>query len=195
MIDVILRELKKCTEEQLLALRDVRNQISIRKSMYTEHEITKAEHIAWIEYIKTDKTQIVFLVLINDMVSGLVSLNAFDRLHNKSDWAFYLSEHQRGGLGAVLEFAFLDFVFSNLQLEKLNCEVIETNENVIKLHKRFSFVEEGLRRENIIKDGRRIGVYFLGLTKSDWVNNKASIKQAHDTLLKKYNISIEYVSV
>lgn len=192
MIKVVLREINKCTDEQKVAVRDIRNQDSVRQSMYTDHEIGLDEHLNWVERLKNNKKQIVFVVLVEEVVSGVVSVNAIDRSHKKSDWAFYLSEKVRGGLGAALEFSLLDFVFNVLLLEKLNCEVIETNEAVVKMHKKFCFVEEGFRRENIEKEGCRIGVFFLGITKSNWLEGKSSVREKYQPVLKKFNITIEY---
>ena len=192
MSKVVLREINKCTYEQKLSVRDIRNQDSVRRSMYTDHEIGLDEHLKWVTRLKDDKKQIVFVVLVEEVVSGVVSVNAIDRSHKKSDWAFYLSEKVRGGLGAALEFSLLDFVFNVLLLEKLNCEVIETNEAVVKMHKKFCFVEEGFRRENIEKEGGRVGVFFLGITKSDWLEGKSSVREKYQPVLNKFNITIEY---
>ena len=187
-----LREITKCTDDQKKAVRDVRNQESVRTSMYREHEIPFDEHLAWVERLTSDKRQIVFVVLADDVVSGVVSIDAIDRLHLKSDWAFYLDENVRGGLGAALEFGLINFVFYELGLKKLNCEIIETNDAVVKLHKKFSFKEEGYRRENIIKNQMRIGVYFLGLTKSDWIRDKEAIKARYKRVIEKFDLEIEY---
>jgi len=192
MTKVVLREINQCTSEQKVAVRDIRNQDSVRRSMYTDHEIGLDEHLKWVDRLKDDKKQIVFVVLVEEFVSGVVSVNAIDRSHKKSDWAFYLSEKVRGGLGAALEFSLLDFVFNTLLLEKLNCEVIETNEAVVKMHKKFCFVEEGFRRENIEKEGGRVGVFFLGITKSDWLEGKSSVREKYQPVLNKFNITIEY---
>lgn len=192
MINVALREIIRCEGVQKKAVRDVRNQLSVRKSMYTEHEIALDEHLDWLERLGSDTKQIVFIVLVENVVSGVVSVNAIDRLHRKSDWAFYLDENVRGGLGAALEFALINFVFEELGLEKLNCEVIETNDAVVKLHKKFGFVEEGFRRENILKNGRRIGVFFLGLTKSDWHNCNSNVLDKYKKIIEKFDIKIEY---
>jgi UDP-4-amino-4,6-dideoxy-N-acetyl-beta-L-altrosamine N-acetyltransferase len=192
MTKVVLREINQCTSEQKVAVRDIRNQDSVRRSMYTDHEIGLDEHLKWVDRLKDDKNQIVFVVLVEEVVSGVVSVNAIDRSHKKSDWAFYLSEKVRGGLGAALEFSLLDFVFNTLLLEKLNCEVIETNEAVVKMHKKFCFVEEGFRRENIEKEGGRVGVFFLGITKSDWLEGKSSVREKYQPVLNKFNITIEY---
>lgn len=192
MTKIILREITKCTEEQKKAVREVRNQESVRKSMYTEHEIALNEHLAWVERLQTDMRQIVFVVLVEGIVSGVVSVNAIDRLHLKSDWAFYLDANVRGGLGAALEFSLINFVFNNLGLEKLNCEVIETNEAVVKMHKKFGFIEEGFRRENIIKNDARIGVFFLGLTKNDWLRNRDAVNLRYEKVIEKFNLVVEY---
>jgi UDP-4-amino-4,6-dideoxy-N-acetyl-beta-L-altrosamine N-acetyltransferase len=161
--------------------------------MYTEHEIGLNEHLGWISRLKKDNKQIVFVVL-NELQKaiGVVSVNALDSLHKKADWAFYLDENERGGLGAALEYNLLEFVFEKLKLEKLNCEVIETNEPVVRLHKKFAFIEEGFRRENIEKNDKRIGVYFLGLTKKDWLENRNKIFEKYKSTIIKFNISIEY---
>lgn len=192
MIKILLREITKCTDEQKKSVRKVRNQESVRKSMYTEHEILLNEHLAWVELLQSDNRQIVFVVLVDDLVSGVVSVNAIDRLNLKSDWAFYLDANVRGGLGAALEFGLINFVFQKVGLEKLNCEVIETNEAVVKLHKKFGFVEEGFRRENIIKNENRMGVFFLGLTKSDWEREKETVKIRYEKVIDKFDLEIEY---
>jgi UDP-4-amino-4,6-dideoxy-N-acetyl-beta-L-altrosamine N-acetyltransferase len=192
MTKILLREITKCTDEQKESVRKVRNQESVRKSMYTEHETPLNEHLAWVERLQSDDRQIVFVVLVDEVVSGVVSVNAIDRLHLKSDWAFYLDENVRGGLGAALEFGLINFVFQRVGLEKLNCEVIETNEAVVKLHKKFGFVEEGFRRENIIKNENRIGVFFLGLTRSDWEREKETFRGRYEKVINKFDLEIEY---
>ncbi|SUX30172.1 UDP-4-amino-4,6-dideoxy-N-acetyl-beta-L-altrosamine N-acetyltransferase [Chromobacterium vaccinii] len=191
MQEVTLREIVKCTFEQKTAVRDIRNQESVRRSMYTDHMIGLEEHLAWIERLEKDTRQIVFVVFLDGIVSGLVSVNALDRLHKKSDWAFYLDSKARGGLGAVLEFSLINYAFDEIGLEKLNCEVIETNPAVVKMHLKFGFVEEGFRRSNIEKDGKRIGVHFLGLTKDDWVIKRDEISENYKSIFEKFQVHID----
>jgi UDP-4-amino-4,6-dideoxy-N-acetyl-beta-L-altrosamine N-acetyltransferase len=189
---ITLKTLVSCSLEQQTQVREVRNQVGVRSSMYTEHEIGLNEHLGWISRLKSDKKQIVFAVLNEEQNPiGVVSVNALDALHKKADWAFYLDENERGGLGAALEYNLIEYVFNVLKLDKLNCEVIETNEAVVKLHKKFNFLEEGFRRENIGKNGKRIGVHFLGLTKSDWLLNRTAIFEKYKSVISKFSIHIE----
>jgi UDP-4-amino-4,6-dideoxy-N-acetyl-beta-L-altrosamine N-acetyltransferase len=190
MLSIELKKITSCSDAQQKQIRSVRNQDQVRKSMYTDHEISLAEHTSWLRQLKTDDKQIVFIVLRENVSIGVVSLSSIDKLHKKSDWAFYLDQKQRGGLGAALEFALLNYVFGELGLEKLNCEVIETNESVVRMHKKFSFKEEGFRKSNIVKNGERIGVHLLGLTKSDWYANKIAIENNYKPVLNNFNVRI-----
>ena len=44
---------------------------------------------------------------------------------------------------------------------------------------------------NIEKNGKRIGVHFLGLTKSDWLLNRTAIFEKYKSVISKFSIHIE----
>jgi UDP-4-amino-4,6-dideoxy-N-acetyl-beta-L-altrosamine N-acetyltransferase len=160
--------------------------------MYTDHIVSESEHINWIKRLSEHDTTLVFAILgASDAPLGAVSANALDRLHHKSDWAYYLTENARGGIGAAVEASFIDFAFDSLGIEKLNCEVIEGNDSVIKLHKHFLFSDEGFRRSNVIKNDARMGVHLLGLTKAEWTNGRSAIYSKYQSVLNRFDIVIE----
>ncbi len=102
MTQVVLRRIERCTLEQQKAVRDVRNQPSIRKSMYTEHEIGLEEHLTWLEKLRNDSRQIVFIVLVDDVVSGIVSVNAIDELTKNLTGRFIWTKPFGAVLGLLL---------------------------------------------------------------------------------------------
>ena len=188
-----LKLLTTLSLEQQLKIREIRNQASVRSAMYSEQEIGLNEHLEWVNKLKSDKKKIVFAVLNEQSNSiGVVGIKALDMLNKKADWELYLDKNERGGLGAALEYNLIEYVFNVLGIEKLNCEVIETNESVVKLHKKFFFIEEGFRKENIERNGKRIGVYFLGLTKTNWLQNKKGIFEKYIKIIKKFSIKFEH---
>jgi RimJ/RimL family protein N-acetyltransferase len=67
--------------------------------------------------------------------------------------------------------------FNEVGLEKLNCEVLDTNPAVVRLHKKFGFCEEGVRRANVIKAGRRVDVRLLGLLREEWSATKPTMQR------------------
>lgn len=180
------------TESQLL-IRDIRNEEGIRKWMYSQHIIELNEHLHWLSKLRSDASQIVFAILDEDQVpQGIASVSRMDMKHKSADWAFYLTSQSRGGLGSAVEYAFINFVFDKLNLQKLNCEVLEGNKPVLSLHKKFSFYEEGFRRSNIVKSGTRLGVHLLGLTRADWRANKQAVEAKLKRVFVKFSVSIQW---
>ncbi len=187
---IILKEILKCSKTLQINVLSIRNEKNIRAAMYTDHEISEEEHFSWLENLKSDDRQKVFAVLgENDSPLGVVSVNDIDLKHSKADWAYYLSATERGGLGAALEWMLIEYVFDELKLEKLNCEVIDTNTAVVKMHCKFAFEKEGFRRSNIIKNSERIGVHFLGLTSEDWFAKREDIYAKYTKILSRFDVS------
>ncbi|MDC3332898.1 UDP-4-amino-4,6-dideoxy-N-acetyl-beta-L-altrosamine N-acetyltransferase [bacterium] len=177
--------------EQQLDILAVRNQPSIRQWMYTSHEISEQEHRAWLGRVADSASDRIFVVLENNKVQGVVSANRIDSTHQRCDWAFYLDANARGGLGSTLEYHFINYVFDVLGMEKLNCEVIEGNDPVIALHQRFGFVHEGTRLSEVVRVERRVGVCYLGLTRTEWLKNKDVLSQNLEELLLRFDLVIE----
>ncbi len=191
MSNVILRPLAQCPREMQMHVRDIRNQPTIRHNMYSDHEIGLEEHQGWLDWIVRDSRQQPYCILVDDRLSGLISLTDIDWHHATSDWAFYLDEQTRGGLGAALEYHFLNHAFDQVKLQKLNCAVLETNAAVIKLHTKFGFIDEGFRRAQILRDGNRIGVQLLGLTADEWQDRRDQVLDTYRSLLDKFDLTIE----
>lgn len=165
--------------DQQAHVRLLRNQPDVRKFMYTDHEISEAEHLNWLEGLRSSSRQQVFVVVIERAPVGVVALSAINTTHRTADWAFYLDTTLQGkGLGSQVELWMLDYAFGAAGLEKLNCEVLEINPAVIKMHQKFGFVIEGVRREHIIRDGKRIGVVLLGIRKSEWQMQRPKVLSA-----------------
>lgn len=165
--------------DQQASVRQLRNQPDVRKFMYTDHEIGEAEHLNWLEGLRDSARQQVFVIVMEAAPVGVVSLSAINTTHGTADWAFYLDTTLQGkGLGSQVELWMLDYAFGVAGLAKLNCEVLEINPAVIKMHQKFGFVIEGVRREHIVRDGKRIDAVLLGITKSEWQAQRPKVLAA-----------------
>lgn len=190
---IYLTELTSLPVESQLQIRDLRNRSEIRAVMYSDHLIALNEHLQWLRTLKDDRTQIVFAVVEETKTPlGLVSLRKIDRVHKKADWAFYLAGDRKIGLAPALELSLIDFAFERLGLEKLNCEVLEGNAAVLKLHSRFFFEAEGFRKSEIVKDGCRLGVHMLGLRRDVWLAKRASLLDRYRLLFEGFNIQVNW---
>jgi len=175
-----------------LQILKIRNEESVRKWMFSDHEISENEHLIWINNLRNDKKNIVYAVITENIEPiGVISINDIDLKHKKTNWGLYIGEKYQGlGIGVFLEIMLIDYCFDKLGLEKIYCEVIEGNTSVLKLHKKLLFQEEGFLRLHIIKNGVRKGVHILGLLKGEWQTGRDKIGIKTNNIITSFPIYI-----
>ena len=162
-------DLASLNHERLMQVLAIRNQPGVRQNMYTDHVIEADEHLAWIDRLRRSKDTRFFAVLHDGEIVGGVGVSSINALHKRADWAFYLSEECQGrGIGSALERQFVTMAFDKFGIEKLNCEVISFNDRVVQMHEKFGFRCEGVRRDHVIRNGRKYDAVLLGITKDEW---------------------------
>jgi UDP-4-amino-4,6-dideoxy-N-acetyl-beta-L-altrosamine N-acetyltransferase len=171
---ISFRELMAADKEMI---RSWRNMPEIAKYMYTDHVITSAEHDAWFQRVSKDPTCKYWIIVCDEEDVGLVNLYGIDSRNQRCYWAFYIiSPNVRGkGVGTFAEYFVLKHVFDELKLNKLCCEVLDFNQGVVRMHKSFGFVEEGLFRRHILKGGQAHDIVCLGMLREEWEAGKATL--------------------
>lgn len=159
-------------------IRKWRNMPKVSKWMYTDHNISEEEHERWFRRIFNDEKRKYWIIAHNGNDVGLVNLYDINEVHKRCSWAFYLADMSvRGkGIGSYVEYFVLNYVFEELNFNRLCCEVIAFNENVANMHKRYGFSIEGIFREHIFKNGEAVDVISLAILKRDWNKIKQEIK-------------------
>jgi UDP-4-amino-4,6-dideoxy-N-acetyl-beta-L-altrosamine N-acetyltransferase len=174
MSDIVLRKL---TKDDIELVRNWRNSKEVSSYMYTETYITKEGQLKWFNNIDWDKF-IYWIIEFNGKSLGLASVNSIDRTLQSCYWAFYLGDTSvRGaGIGAKVEYNVLNFVFEELELNKLRCEVFLHNDKVIKMHEKYGFRREAYYREHCIKENKKYDVVGLAILKSEWKQIRETVK-------------------
>ncbi len=164
-------------------LREWRNLPDVRRYMYSDQLIPQVEHDAWFARMMQDSTSAerckYWIIVCDGEDVGVVNLVGIDRTHSRCYWAFYLvSPNIRGkGVGSFVEFATLRYVFEELKLEKLCCEVLAFNGAVVEMHKSFGFVQEGTLRQHIRKDDGTHDVVCLSILRPEWEAKKPELEE------------------
>lgn len=167
--------LRNINSKELELMLSWRNSPSIRNNMYTRHEISKQEHFTWWEKIQESNTDKYFMYEQNNKPSGIVSFNKIDLINENSLWAFYAAPDAPRGTGSRMEYLALECAFNSLGLHKLCCEVLAFNLPVIKLHKKFGFIIEGILRDQHKIDDDFVDVYKIGILASEWLSLRESM--------------------
>lgn len=142
-----------------------RNHPDVRRHMFTQHEITAAEHRAWFERAGSDPRRHLLIFESGGAPAGFVSFALGDD-SGVADWGFYLAPEAARGQGQALGTAALEFAFKELKVRKVCGEALEDNERSIKFHERLGFAREGVLRK--AAGGRAVVVVRFGLAAPAW---------------------------
>ncbi|WPM32353.1 UDP-4-amino-4,6-dideoxy-N-acetyl-beta-L-altrosamine N-acetyltransferase [Hydrogenobacter sp. T-2] len=163
---MLLKNFVNLNEEEIEMVRRWRNHPEVRRWMYTDHEISKEEHLSFIETLRHDKRNFYYLVYKVDKAVGVLSLTKVDFRNCNAYFGIYANPEEKiHGAGLILEKSAISLAFDVAQLHTLKLEVIEDNERVINFHKRMGFEEEGRLKEFVFKDGRWKDVIVMGIIK------------------------------
>jgi UDP-4-amino-4,6-dideoxy-N-acetyl-beta-L-altrosamine N-acetyltransferase len=171
--------LRPVVESDNTRLLEWRNSPDVRAFMYTDHVIGQAEHARWFAGAIGDPTRRYWIIEADEVGVGMANLYDIGAEPGRATWAYYIADpSMRGkGVGAMAEYLVIEQVFGTLGLTKLWCEVLETNPAVIKLHKRFGFVEEARLPGRVIKDGAPVDAIGLGLSRDGWLAVKLAMAE------------------
>jgi UDP-4-amino-4,6-dideoxy-N-acetyl-beta-L-altrosamine N-acetyltransferase len=174
--------LRSIADNELELMRSWRNEPVVRANMYTQHQISREEHLTWWEKTRDRADQKYFMYEMAGNPMGITAFSEINMLSRNSAWAFYASPLAPKGTGSKMEFLMLDYAFNNLQLHKLYCEVLAFNTPVIKLHQKFGFNIEGNFRQQHKVNADFVDVYRLGILASEWQEHRQAM---HEKLFLK----------
>ena len=155
---------------QLLAWR---NHPSVREVFFQQTEIGTAEHLNFIESLRTDESKRYWLVSHRQEPVG--SLDLYRIGSRDCYWGYFLAPHlQKSALGVLLEFAVQEVVFDRMGLTSLHCETMAHNDNALKIHRQFGFTET--LREN--------GRVYMTQDSNTWKKKKRKLEELIELLLR-----------
>jgi len=170
----LLRLLEKADLELILPWR---NAPEVRLAMYSQHEITWEEHHAWFQRMQSDNCKQWFLHLNkNKEPIGVVYFTDIIKEQQTAFWGFYASPEATPGTGMRMSLDALSYAFNELNLQRLNADVLVSNPRSLEMHKKVGFIQEGRFREQYFNGKDRIDVIRLGMLASEWTKNSPDLE-------------------
>jgi RimJ/RimL family protein N-acetyltransferase len=163
-------------EEDIEIVREWRNSDFVRLNMVNQEIITPESQIQWWNRIKALKTEWHFIILTKDLPVGVCNL----KLHDTKSVIFgiYLAQKKflKTGISIKAEFLTIEYAFNELNMDEIIVSVLEENQHIINMHKKFGFVftkSSTYNSQNLIQ---------LFLTKTQWSNYKYKIQKITDKI-------------
>lgn len=132
--------------------------------------INEEVDMKWYDNYMKNRNTNVRLAMVDDedesKILGLASLTDIDFINRSSVAHFMIGreEYRRKGLGSYAIKEILNHAFNNLNLNRVELSLLETN-SVINLYEKIGFVLEGRKKEAAYKNGKYVDVIEMAILK------------------------------
>lgn len=125
-----------------------------------------------IDYYVKSGQRVAFAIRDKE-TDKIIGLTGFDDIHwNNAAATTFIGigedEYKGKGYGREAFSLALEFGFYELNFHRIQLNVIAYNDRAIKMYESLGFIREGVFREFIQRDGKRIDLYLYGLLRSEW---------------------------
>ena len=136
---------------------------------------SKKEQEEWYSryHVSSDAVRVIIDTDFQSSV-GLTGLLNIDWKNGTADTAgmrIFSSDFRGRGIGTDAYMALIRYAFDELRLNRINGCILVHNTASIRTMTKAGFVQEGLRRQAVYKNGKYIDLLLLGITKADYYEN------------------------
>lgn len=177
-----LKSIKITDAKEILSWRTSKN---VQKNFPSKVSKNLSKHLAWIKGIIKSKEHKYFIIKKkNDKSIGLCFLSNINYINRNAEFGYYLSNKKYYGQGFSIEaeYMIINYGFEILGLNKIYCENLENNKNIINVHKKFGFKLDGIKREEIFKNKKYLDIYLMSLLRKDYNKYKKKISEIFNIL-------------
>ena len=158
---------REMTSDDLEIVLNWRNHADVRRYMYTQHEISLAEHESWFERAVQNPKKHLLIFEQTAVPLGFVNFNENEE-GGIADWGFYIAPDAAKGTGRSLGYAALSHAFAILKLHKICGQALAYNQRSIQFHQRMGFTQEGTLREQHFDGEQYHHIVCFGLLATEW---------------------------
>lgn len=164
---IILRAIE---ERDLELLRKLINDSEIqRETLGWSLPVSEYHQKQWFYNSRNDNSSIRWVISTqNGKALGIAMLSNIDWKNRSSNIGIKLVQSEQGkGIGSESYKLIIDYAFGELQMNRIEAEVIEYNISSIKLHEKLGFLKEGVKRKRIFQKGKYHNTVILSLLASN----------------------------
>ena len=132
----------------------------------------------WYENYLRSRGGAVRCAIVDDAneskILGLISLTSVDNVNRSAEMHMMIGQAQnRGkGLGFFAVESILKHGFMDMNLNRIEMGVLETNIPAQRLYEKAGFVREGVKRSSNFKNGRYVSTIIMGLLRDEYLQGE-----------------------
>lgn len=156
--------------------KDIRNKIrwindtNNNKYLHYDLPLEFDKTVEWFNNNKNRTDRYDAVIEVDGISVGLIGLLGIDKKNKKAEFYIVLGEPQFKGKGIAKEASkiLLDYSFNELQLNKIYLYTEVENLAAQKSFEKSGFQREGLLKQDLIYNGRKVDRYFYGIVKEEF---------------------------
>jgi len=82
------------------------------------------------------------------------------------------SAHRRQGIATKVYKYLLTFFFDKLEMNRISLKVLETNLGAKRIYEKLGFIQEGIERQAIYRDGKFIDYILMSVLRDEYEKNR-----------------------
>lgn len=171
-------EMRKIREDDLEDLMNWRNDPAISRYMFTDVHLDMDMQRAWFEKLKTDTSQMRWVIWKDDVRIGSIYLNDIDWKNKHAEFGVFIPRKEGVSLKTLLSLHWnmYEYVFSHTDLNHLFAYNMQGNEAVTRLSIAHGCKLEGKLEQHIYKYGKFFDVNIVGITRDRWEEFKKTVE-------------------
>jgi len=167
-----LRELRR---EDMVVINDWRNNSELIRYLGAPFRYINLDvDFAWYDnYMRNRSTNIRCVIVEiddDDRVLGIVSLTDINLINQSAEFHIMIGDKEnRGkGIGYFATTEILKHAFNNMNLNRIELEVIKNNSCALKLYEKVGFKQEGIKRKSIYKNSEFKDMIIMAILKEEF---------------------------
>lgn len=164
--------------KDLEALRVMHNHDDVLMKLTDPTHVSEAQQEAWFTSASISRTSRRYVARLreNDEFVGMFRVDSIDTFNgNAFVGCDILPLYQGKGYATEFFVYILDYLFNALRLHRVELLTLHNNHRAIKLYKKLGFIEEGMRREALYRDGGHQNLLAMGLLANEWSNSRSRV--------------------
>ena len=150
----------------------------VTRYMNTNPKLTIEGQRKWLHSLEEKNDVKYWIIEVAGTPAGVICLVDIDYEKKNTSWGYYIGEIglRSMQLAISLELSLYAYVFGELCLDEIRCEVFSLNEGVIKLHQLCGCQIVKIVEDEVYKDGVQYNVTHLSLTRAAWKENRSKYR-------------------
>lgn len=155
--------------DDLFFLNETRNECA-EEFLHDGRKFTIEQTISWWnEFVDEDKLTQYYIIENEGEKIGYFRTSNYSKKNSSLYIGADLNKNYRGmGLGYKSYLRFIPYIFERYSLNKISLEVLSTNTRAINLYKKIGFVQEGIKREEILKNGIYVDSIIMSILRKEY---------------------------